>query len=316
MIKGRWTTTLAALSCSFALAACATGDGPASEPRPLAVGATFRDCPDCPQMVVAPAGRFIMGSAESEPVRDRDEGPQREVTIPRPFAIGKFEVTRGQYAKFVEETGRPATLNCSVWTGAKTERVADKSWRDPNMPQTDDDPVVCVSWLDAKAYVGWLAARTGQPYRLASEAEGEYAARAGAATRYAFGDDADQLCAHGNVADDSARAAGGAANWVYARCNDGVAITTAPVGSYAANRFGLHDMHGNVWEWVEDCFNPSYEGAPVDGSAWVTPGCPTRVDRGGGFFNNRGTNRAAERAAYPEAGTSANIGLRVALSLD
>ena len=267
-------------------------------------------------MVVIPPGQFTMGSPETEPVRDADEGPQRTVTIPRAFAVAAYELTRGEFARFVTATGHVAARNCSVWTGARTERVADKDWRDPNFPQADDHPVTCLSWHDAQAYAAWLSARTGKRYRLLTEAEWEYAARAGAAGKYSFGEDADQLCAHGNIADDAAREAGGAPQWTYAACRDGYGLTTAPVGRFKPNAFGLFDMHGNVWEWVEDCHRPSYAGAPTDGSAVVFPDCPARVDRGGGFFNNRGTNRSTERALYPPGATSVNIGVRLARTLD
>ena len=278
-------------------------------------GSTFRDCRDCPQMVVVPPGRFVMGSAESEPVRDKDEGPQREVVINKPFAVSQSEVTRGQFRRFALETGYRAALNCSVFTGTKSERVMTKSWEDTNFAQTDNHPVACITWLDAKAYVAWIAASTNKPYRLLSETEWEYAARAGSAAKYSFGDDADALCAHANVADESARAAGGLDTWNYAKCSDGFGLSTAPVGSFKANAFKLHDMHGNVWEWVEDCSSETYDGAPRDGSARATPDCGARVDRGGGFFNNRGTNRASERAFYPPTGNSANIGFRIARNL-
>lgn len=295
------------------LASCATGGMAAQDAAN--VGSVFRDCPNCPEMVVVPPGRFVMGSAESEPIRDKDEGPQREVNIVSAFAVSRFEVTRGQFRQFVEETGYKAARNCSVFTGARSERVESKSWEDPNFAQTDAHPVSCITWLDAKAYVGWIAAKTSKPYRLLSEAEWEYVARAGSSGHYAFGDNADDLCAHGNIADDSAREAGGLPTWTYAKCRDGFGLGTAPVGTFRPNPFGLYDMYGNVWEWVEDCARDTYAGAPVDGSAVVTPDCAARVDRGGGLYNNRGTNRSAERAFYPPTGNSANIGLRLARTL-
>lgn len=303
------------LAIALGLLTLGFGMTPAQAQKTPRAGSTFQDCPDCPQMIVIPPGRSVMGSAENEPVRDKDEGPQREIVIDRAFAVSKFEVTRGQFRRFVAATGHQAARNCSVFTGTKSERVETKSWEDINSPQTDDHPVACIAWFDAKAYAGWLATRTGKPYRLLSEAEWEYAARARSATRYSFGDDADQLCTHGNVADDSARDAGGLPTWAYAKCRDGFGIGTAPVGTFKANRFGLHDMHGNVWEWVEDCAHDNYEGAPTDGSAWVTGECRARVDRGGGFYNNRGTNRSSERAFFPPTGNSGNIGLRLAQTL-
>jgi formylglycine-generating enzyme required for sulfatase activity len=277
-------------------------------------GTVFRDCADCPEMVVLPPGMFTMGSADSEAVRDKDEGPQRQVSIARPFAVSKFEVTRGEFGQFIRETGHVAVKECSVWAGTKSERMPEKSWADVNTPQTDAHPVGCISWHDAKAFIAWMSQKAGKPYRMLSEAEWEYAARAGSTGKYSFGDNADDLCKYGNVADTTAKEAGGG-NWVYANCRDGFGISSAPVGSFAPNRFGLYDMHGNVWEWVEDCGHDSYVGAPVDGSARTDGECKLRIDRGGGWYNNRGTNRAAERAFFPPTGASGNIGLRLARPL-
>ncbi|GGI73048.1 hypothetical protein GCM10007973_07460 [Polymorphobacter multimanifer] len=305
--------TFGLLSVSVMLASCATpgrvGSGPA------AAGSAFRDCPNCPEMVVVPAGRFIMGTAETDPIRDKDEGPQREVTFANAFAVGKFELTRGEFRQFVKETGHAPLNNCTVFTGAKTERVASKGWEDTNFPQTDAHPVSCVSWLDAKAYVAWLATKTGKPYRLLSEAEFEYVAKAGAKTRYFFGDDPNEGCAYGNVADATAKEAGGLATWAYVTCRDGYGISTAPVGSFKPNAFGVYDTYGSHWEWVEDCRNDSYRDAPVDGSAWVTGDCTLRSDRGGAFYSNQRTNRPSERAFFPHALNSVNVGFRIARAL-
>jgi formylglycine-generating enzyme required for sulfatase activity len=296
---------LAAVLLSGSLGGCAHRAAPET-------AATFKDCPSCPEMVTVPAGRFTMGSAESDPVRDKDEGPVREVVIARPFAVAVHEVTRGQFAAFVTATGHVAAITCAVRLGEKAERLNGKTWRDPNIMQADDHPVVCVSWDDAKAYVAWLAASTGFRYRLLSEAEWEYAARGGAATRYPFGDDSSDICRYGNVADASAKAAGMGATWPYVDCTDGFGRTTAPVGSFRPNPFGIYDMQGNAWEWVEDCYRDSYAEAPTDGSPVVVADCRVRIDRGGGWYTNRGTNRPAERASYPPSGASANIGFRIA----
>lgn len=310
----RLAAVFAVLGLGVLLASCASSGAGVAQ-NPTTPGSAFRDCADCPEMVVIPAGRFVMGSATSEPVRDMDEGPQREVTIGSPIAVSRFEVTRGQFRQFTQESGYKAAANCSVFTGARSERVATKSWEDTNFPQTDAHPVSCITWLDAKTYVAWIAAKTGKSYRLLTEAEWEFAARAGSAGKYSYGEDANELCAYGNIADDTARAAGGLATWTYSQCQDGFGLGTAPVGTFKPNAFGLHDMHGNVWEWVEDCARDTYQGAPVDGSAYVTPDCPARVDRGGAFYNNRGTNRSAERAFYPPTGNSGNIGFRLARNL-
>ncbi len=205
------------------------------------VGDTFRDCETCPEMVVLPAGNFTMGSPEGERDRDDSEGPQRQVTIPKPFAVGKYEVTLGQYAEFVRET-KHKTRNCGY--------PEDKSWENPGFKQTNNHPVVCVSWDDASTYVYWLSVKTGHEYRLLTEAEWEYAARGGTTTAYHFGR---------TILDNQANKD---------RNNKG----TVAVGSFRENAFELHDMHGNVWEWVEDCWHDDYTGAPTNGSAWLS-GC-------------------------------------------
>ncbi len=193
------------------------------------VGDTFRDCATCPEMVVLPAGKFMMGSPEGERGRDDYEGPQRQVTIPKPFAVGKYEVTVGQYAEFVKEA-KHKTGNCYyLQDGSLRYDDDDKSWSDPpyfKHKQSNEHPVVCVSWDDASTYAYWLSVKTGQDYRLLTEAEWKYAARAGTTTPYHFG-----RMILGNQAN-------------YNRNNEG----TVAVGSYPANAFGLYDMHGNVWE--------------------------------------------------------------------
>jgi formylglycine-generating enzyme required for sulfatase activity len=304
------------------LAACGTPNpalkpvpapGPIPTRAPAPGGETFRDCADCPSMVVLPAGRFEMGSQPDEPNRDADEGPAIEVNLGKPFAIGRFEVTRGQFAAFVRATGYVATAQCLVWTGERLEAVAGRSWRDPLIVQRDDHPVVCVSWRDATAYAAWLARSTGQSYRLPSNAEWEYAARGGTPGAYAFPGGETGACAYGNVGDRRAKAAVPA--WRTADCDDGVGFGTAPVGSYAPNGFGLHDTMGNVWEWMADCYHANYAGTPTDGSAWGAAGdCGEAFDRGGGFTSLfPGHLRAANRSKAPSPDTAAySLGFRVA----
>ncbi len=250
-------------------------------------GKEFHDCPECPEMVVVPAGSFTMGSPASEKGRDRDEGPQRRVTIAESFAVGKYEVTRGEFGKFVEATGHAMRNSC---------------WDNPGFRQTDRDPVVCVNWKDAQAYVRWLSEKTGQRYRLLTEAEWEYAARAGTWSRYHWGDSIGQ--GRANCHDCGSR-------WGNKQ--------TAPVGSFSANGFGLHDMHGNVWEWVEDCWHGDYAGAPSDGSAWTSGGdCSRRgrrVLRGGSWFNSPGYLRSAIRIKNGAGDRDDDIGFRVARTL-
>ncbi len=276
----------------------------------------FRDCPYCPAMVVVPAGTFIMGSPPAESDRGADEGPARPITFAAPFAIGRYEVTRGEFGAFVQATGYLMNKRCLVWDGSQLAPVDGKSWLDPNYAQTDDHPVVCVSWRDAAAYAQWLAARTGLPYRLPSEAEWEYAARGGTQTAYAFPGSAAEACNYGNVSDRRAREE--VPQWNQVDCDDGVGLGTAAVGSYRANGYGLHDTMGNVWEWVADCYHDNYAGAPRDGSAWKQAGtCGTALDRGGGFSNVfPGHLRAANRSRAPSPDVAVySLGFRVARDL-
>jgi formylglycine-generating enzyme required for sulfatase activity len=279
----------------------------------LKPGDVFRDIEAGPEMVVVPAGKFTMGSPESEEDRNSNEGPQHEVTIGRPFAVGKLEVTRGQFAAFVEATGHTTGESCYAFADGAWKDTLGRSWRDPGYEQTGDHPVVCVSWADAKAYVAWLAKATGKDYRLLSEAEWEYAARGetepGAYPRFHFGS-AIQLCDYDNGADTST-----SFDWWNTSCNVGRGQGTAVAGRYKPNAFGLHDMHGNVWEWTEDCYHGSYSGAPTDGLAWTTGSCDDRVQRGGGWFISLGFLRAAARNGASPVGRAVESGFRVARTL-
>jgi formylglycine-generating enzyme required for sulfatase activity len=226
---------------------------------------SFKECDNCPEMVVVPAGSFTMGSPASEKDRDKNEGPQRIVTIRKSFAVGRFHVTVAQFAAFVAETGHDAGSSCFEFDGGKWEEKQGRSWRDPGFAQGASHPAVCLSWNDAKAYVAWMARKTGKAYRLLTEAEWEYAARAhmepGAYPRYWFGNDDKDLCHYGNGADQTAkRSMVGKKNWVFASCDDGYAYTS-PVGSFAGNGLGLYDMVGNAWQWTEDCYHANYRGA-------------------------------------------------------
>jgi formylglycine-generating enzyme required for sulfatase activity len=276
----------------------------AAQPSNRAPGKVFTDCVDCPEMVVIPAGRFVMGAAPgeeeretlSEPFRHRSQ-PQHAVEVAG-FSAGKFEITRGQYRVFAEATGRRSD-GCFVWTVDGFEHDPTKDWRNPGYAQDDAHPVACVSWDDASAYARWLAARTGKDYRLLTEAEWEYAARAGTATARFWGDDGNMSCGFANGADlTTATQVPNADTWDIANCSDLYAYT-APVGSYRANSFGLHDMLGNVWEWTQDCWNGNYSGAPVDGSAWAAGDCFLRAVRGGSWEDAPLGVRAAYRVGSP-----------------
>jgi formylglycine-generating enzyme required for sulfatase activity len=248
---------------------------------------TFRDVDAlwCPEMVALPAGVFQMGSPESDSDSRPRETPQHLVTIKAPFAIGRYPVTVGEYRYFCDAMNYAPQGGLSVWDGSEWKTETSKSWRDPGFRQTDRHPVVGISWHDAQAYVDWLSSLLDRRYSLPSEAEWEYACRAGTTTRYAFGDTITPLDAN------------------YGGNNGG----TTDVGSYAANPWGLYDMHGNVWEWVQDCWHDGYDGGPCDGTAWVNAeGADLRVLRGGAWGRavrtlrsaNRGRNRPDLRDFY------------------
>jgi formylglycine-generating enzyme required for sulfatase activity len=241
-------------------------------------GSDFTECArGCPTMVIVPAGKFVMGSSPDEKDRSPSEGPQREVSIVRPFAVGKTEVTFEQW-------------DSCVAAGA-CEPARDSTWG------RGDRPVINVIWDDAKQYVAWLSRVTGNEYRLLSEAEWEYAARAGSQTRFSFGDDDAQLGRYAWYRDNSDR-------------------KTQPVSEKAANAFGLHDMHGNVFEWVEDLWHPTYEGAPSDGGAWLDNGTPgRRVVRSGSWYYDSPQLRSASRAGPPASLRDGNVGFRIARTL-
>ena len=283
-----------------------------AEARRKQPGTTFRDCPECPEMVVVPAGSFRMGSPPSEERRGDDEGPVRRVTIAEPFAVGKYEVTLGEFARFVEATERSMGNACWTYGGRKWKERSGFHWRRPGFGQTDAHPVVCVDWIDARAYVAWLSEKTGKRYRLLSESEWEYAARGGTRTSRHWGEGASGQCGYANGADRTAKSRYG--GWTVADCDDGH-VWTAPVGTFTANGFGLYDVHGNVWEWVEDCYNESYAGAPSDGSAWESGNCSLRDLRGGAWDTRPRGLRSASRFGGGTGLRNIVIGFRVARML-
>ncbi len=250
-------------------------------------GHVFRDtqadgspCPDCPDLVVVPAGSFVIGSASEEAGRRGNEGPQVAVTITRPFALGVHEVTFAQW-------------DACVAAGGCTHSAADETWG------RGDRPVINVSWHDAQDYAAWLSALTGHIYRLPSEAEWEYAARGGTTTAYYWGDDL------------------GGGHTVCESCgSEWDNRSTAPVGSFAPNPFGLHDMLGNAWEWTADCWNDTYEGLPGDGTPRLTGDCDGRVLRGGSWFNFPHNIRVAIRFRGVVGNRYLSKGLRVLREID
>ncbi len=278
-------------------------------------GKVFKDCKDCPEMVVVAAGEFVMGREGGEP--ERYEGLQHKVKIGYAFAAGRFELTNGQYRRFVTATGhKTAGTPCNGYIADKFQPIPGTTWSDPGYgrPIRDDEPVACIRWSDAKAYVSWLAGRTGKKYRLLTEAEWEYAARAGSDGLYTWGDDASVACKFANIHDVTGAKTKAVLAYGPAPCDDGFEIV-APVGSRAPNAFGLYDMIGNVWEWVEDCYQMPFGDTPVDGSANLSVGCDRRGSRGGSWRSNYLRQRPAFRGRDPEALTSQIFGARVARDL-
>ena len=259
-------------------------------------GDTFRDCGDCPEMVVVPSGSFMMGSPSGEEGRDDDEGPRHRVRIARAFAVGVFEVTFREWDACVSDGG------CGGYR-------PDDEWG------RYEHPVIFVGWDDARSYVEWLSGKTGKQYRLLSEAEWEYAARAGTETVFHTGRTISKKQANyaGNFEPS------------YGSDQEGRSRSrTTPVGSFEPNGFGLYDMLGNVEEWVEDCWNINYRRAPDDGSAWLRGDCGKRVVRGGSWHSSARNLRSALRGWGTGPGVriiggilgGSNRGFRVARTLD
>jgi len=279
--------------------------------HPAKAGGTYRNCPGCPQMVVIYAGRFDMGSPDSEHGRGKDEGPVHSVKIAE-YAIGKTEITRGQFAEFVKKTRYSTGDKCWTLENGKYEEHKG-NWREPGFPQNDNNPVVCINWNDALAYVKWLSRKTGKKYRLPTEAEWEYAARGGTKTARYWGDNPDEACAYANGADKTAQAQiQGATSWLVHHCTDGFAYT-APAGHFKPNAFRLNDMLGNVWEWTGDIYHVNYKGAPTDGSAWQGGG-NKRLLRGGSWNNSPSDVRAAIRYKSDPGLRFSSFGFRVVRS--
>ena len=305
---------------------------------PYKSGQTFRDCKDCPEMVTIPAGSFMIGSPDNEPGRISNpddgpmEGPQRLVSI-RQFAAGKFAITKEQWAVFVKETNRVVKGGCG-WADLPGDTLQSwqmnpsANWNHIGFAQDSSHPVVCISWDDAKDYVNWVSKKTGFTYRLLSEAEWEYAARAGSTTTFPWGSTASHE--HANYGTDSTYTALklGRDQW----------LGTSPVGSFPPNQFGLYDMIGNVMQWVEDCFSDSYKDLPADGSAYKTEvvlkatgnfsfrngknSCSLHMLRGGCFGDPVWMIRSAFRncgnipgTMVPDISRSSGAGFRVARTL-
>jgi len=262
--------------------------GPGQPVVSYSAGHVFEDCDDCPKMVVVPAGSFMMGGSGRDPFMSPAEQPRHRVAIPKAFAVGRYEITVDQYETFVRSTGHDIGSSCWVHRNGKWLNQTGLTFRTVNSIRVANPPASCISWADARAYVRWLGKRTGKAYRLLSEAEWEYAARAKTDTLYWFGDRISTTLA--NYGGANAR----------------------PVDSYRPNGFGLHNVHGNVWEWVEDCWNKSYAGAPEDGSARTDGNCTMRVFRGGAWYSKQVLLRSATRGRQKARIRMAGLGFRVA----
>lgn len=300
------------------------------------VGGRFRDCPKCPEMTVLPTGTFEMGSPSTEQRRLPWEGPLHGVAIEVPVAMSSHEVTVSEFTHFAADTGHSTGDAC--WTfdmsfsellewspdtamalrqGVGAVRRAGKGWRSPGFDQSGRHPVVCVSWNDARAYAQWLSGQTGESYRLPSEAEWEYAARAGTNTATYWGDASADACRHmngGGIAGAETKAQASGESTDPLACRDDYRHSST-AGSFEPNAFGLYDMLGNAWEWTADCANTSYRYAPSDGSAWEGGHCSERAVRGGSYRDLLFPARSALRKFLRKDIRVADVGFRVVRSM-
>lgn len=297
---------------AFLLLCCACLSAQAIE---IEVGQTFKECKECPEMVVIPAGSFTMGSSGTEQALAKAgdllgswisrENPQHSVKI-KSFAAGKYAVTKGEFAAFVRSKGYQTEAErgdgCTAWTGSEWTKSRAYNWRNVGFSQGDDHPVVCVTWNDAQAYAQWVSQTTGKTYRLLSEAEREYAARGGTQSAFWWGEsiNTNQANYYGTGPSYNGSPIG---PWRKG---------TVAVSSFSPNPFGLYNVHGNVWEWVEDWFHNDYKDAPTDGSGWERGGEKTRrVLRGGSWDNFPVYLRSAVRGTLtPDLRN--NVGFRLA----
>jgi formylglycine-generating enzyme required for sulfatase activity len=286
----------------------------------------LRDCPDCPELVVLPTGTAIVGADASEGISlglpadlAAREQPRRRIPIARPIAFGRFEITIAQFAAFVADTGYAPEPGCWRFESSDWTFDTSLSWRDAKLDQRDDHPVTCVNWHDADAYVRWLSKQTGQTYRLPSEVEWEYAARAGTEGPYWFGSDRGAICRFVNLGDLDTEArfrwAGRPTKldlaWTPEACHDGFA-TTSPVNAKPPNGFGIYGVLGNVMEWAADCWFDDYSTGPVDQIARTSSGDGGyRVMRGQGWVAIAGSARASFRRKMAPGDRRFTFGIRV-----
>ena len=296
--------------------------GPTAAADDKTPGRVFKDCPTCPEMVVVAPGTFTMGSDAVNPMKGgeaRPEGPARQITIARAFAAGRFETTNAEYRTFIKATGHATPRDCSVGLGQDGFEAIDFEGPLFGRKPADREAVVCVSWNDARLYTAWLSGVTGKRYRLLTEAEWEYAAKAGSKTKFPWGDNDLDACKFENTYDlDSAAAmpAGAKISWQALNCQDGQG-RIAKVGSYPPNAFGLYDMLGNVWEWADDCSLVLYPDQPRDGSAVQVAGhCEKRAVRGGSWYTRQDRHRPTFRGRDPATDQGHHFGMRIARDLE
>jgi formylglycine-generating enzyme required for sulfatase activity len=275
--------------------------GSRAESDPPASGKEFADCAECPRMTVIPAGAFTMGSPPTEPGHDASEAPAHRVTIPRTFAMDRFDVTREEYAAFAREAS--FTRKTAAGARAKCDWLNPKVHGRP-LAQGGNEPVVCVDWADAQDYAAWLSRKTGRHYFVPSEAQWEYAARAGSTTARPWGSKISHDNANYGADTCCAPVVSGRDRWLY----------TSPAGSFPPNAFGLADMIGNVWQWTEDCAE-DYARTPRDGAPAESGDCTKRIVRGGGWFHGPDAARSASRVADDSGRRAADIGFRVAADI-
>ncbi len=306
-----------AVVAGVAFMALHKGAAPAAEPgakvaasETYSPGSLVRDCPSCPEMVVVDKGTFQQGATGNG--AEADELPRHPVKIAYAFATSRFEVTRSQFAAFVNATGYNFGGDASC--GKKKADGVERNWKSPGFAQRDDEPVVCVNWFDAGAYAGWMSQVTGKRYRLLSESEWEYMARAGNEGIAPWGADESRSCEFANLADESFAQRSGTK--VASKCNDASPFTAPGSTSLRQNRFGLHDTLGNVAEWVADCKTDDYVGAPADGSAANSATCQSRIYRGGAFNYAPADVRYSAREAMPPGERKPFVGFRIARELE
>ncbi|WP_085726760.1 formylglycine-generating enzyme family protein [Pseudomonas sp. R37(2017)] len=257
-------------------------------------GKVFKDCRHCPEMVVLPAGTFTMGTPQDEVGREPDEGPMHEVTFDKPFAMSRYQITAGEWNQYMQETG------ITLPDGDTRPGRACTNGK-PSYPQGPRQPAVCMNFAEVSAYVAWLSLKTGQHYHIVSEAQREYAARAGSTGPFPFPFDPGteySIATHANTYGPT----------------DGYSYSS-PVGSYPPNAFGMYDMHGNVYEWIADCYHPDYAGAPSDGSAWTEPNCDTLRIRGNDWGEAPVFSRSGNRNDIDPQTRGDWIGFRVVRTL-